>query len=154
MTPDGRRWIGMFGNPVVWLGTLAGLAIVLVAAARRAVPFVARWPVLLQLAVAYAFNFLPFAFIKRPMYLYHYFFALIFSVMLVALGIGAMAGWDTDDDTSFWQFPTAWSGRLYVACIALPLFAFLYAAPMTYGWPLSESAMTHRLMLIERRLNP
>lgn len=153
-TPDGERWIVLFANTVVWLGTVAGMLIMAGAALLRRAALRARVQALLFLAAGYAINLVPFAFIKRPMFLYHYFFALIFSVMLAALGVGALAGWDSNDDDEFWQFSSVWSRRVYVGIITLAAAAFLYAAPVSYGWPLTPAQFLHRRMLIERRLSP
>ncbi|MFI5311311.1 MAG: hypothetical protein ACHQQ3_08775, partial [Gemmatimonadales bacterium] len=107
---------------------------------------------LLLLAAGYALNFQPFAFIKRPMYLYHYLLALIFSVMLAALGVGALAGWTESDPDSrgAWRFPSRRSLALYALVLGLAAATFGYLAPMSYGWPLSARAVMHRRMLLER----
>ena len=143
------QWIILFGNPIVWLGTLAGMLVVVVQWLRRDARILRhRWP-LAFLGVGYLVNFLPFAFIARPMFLYHYFFALIFSVMFMAVGVGALCGWDANDDTRFAGFnrrgASVWFGGLAL-CAAL----FLYMAPMTYGWPLSAEGVSHRMHVIER----
>src|SRR5207244_4129914 len=82
----------LVGNPVVWWGILAAGATILLAASRRPERFRAVREPLALLAFAYVLNFLPFAAIRRQMFLYHYFFALIFSLGFVVLGIGAIAG--------------------------------------------------------------
>ena len=149
---DGERWIVLFGNPVVWLGTLAGVLIVLVSLARRSTALSGQGRVLSFLGVAWLVNFVPFAFIQRPMYLYHYFIALIFSVMFASMGIGALAGWAGDDGDQLWAFPSRAARLWYAGVAGLTLAAFVYLAPMSYGWTLGPSALEHRRDVIERHL--
>jgi dolichyl-phosphate-mannose-protein mannosyltransferase len=148
---DPQRWIILFANPVVWWGALFGMLATAVGAARRREAFVRHRRVLAFLAAGYAINFIPFAFITRPMYLYHYFFALIFSLMIGAVGVGVLMGW-MDDEVPFWRFPARRSLALYVAVIGLASTTFLYLAPMSYGWSLSAKAVLHRRWLLERHV--
>ena len=74
-----------FANPVVWFGALLGSAAVLVAALRGSTRLAPHRHALLFLAAGYAINFVPFALIKRPMYLSHYFIALIVSATFAYL---------------------------------------------------------------------
>jgi dolichyl-phosphate-mannose-protein mannosyltransferase len=157
-----ERWIVLFANPIVWWGALVGMGAMILAAtlrssrkagqasaAARLTPY--RTP-LLFLAAGYLLNFIPFAFIRRPMFLYHYLVAMIFSVMLAALGVGALAGWTDDDEDRFWRFPSRRSAILYIGVVALAAGLGLYLAPMSYGWPLSPSAVVHRRWVLERHI--
>jgi dolichyl-phosphate-mannose-protein mannosyltransferase len=149
---DSQRWIILFANPVVWWGALLGMAATAWGFVRRR-PLL--WPhraTLVFLAAGYALNFIPFAFIRRPMYLYHYFNALIFSLMIAAVGIGAMAGWLEGDDDVFWRFPGWGSRALYAGTIGLATATFLYLAPMSYGRALTESEVLHRRWILERHV--
>lgn len=146
-----ERWIILFANPVVWWGVLAGALATIVALMRRARALESKRALLLVLGVGYIGNFLPFAFIQRPMFLYHYFFALIYSVLFAVVGVGALAGWDADN-SMFWNFPGAMSGRLYGGIAAGATVLFLYLMPLTYGWPLSEAGLLHRRWLLERHV--
>jgi dolichyl-phosphate-mannose-protein mannosyltransferase len=145
-----ERWIVLLANPVVWWGTLFGVAAVVIAALGRRAALARHRAVLLFLATGYVLNFVPFAFIRRPMYLYHYFFALIFSLMFAAVGVGALAGWMDDERAPPWRFASRRSAALYSAIIGLAVSMFLYLAPMTYGWPLSARAVVHRRWVVER----
>ena len=145
-----ERWIVLFANPIVWWGALFGMLAVALAAMLRRAELERYRMALLFLAAGYALNFVPFAFIKRPMYLYHYFFALLFSTMIAAIGVGALAGWAESDDARPWSFPTKRSARFYFGIVALAAATFAYLAPMSYGWPLSAESVVHRRWLIER----
>jgi dolichyl-phosphate-mannose-protein mannosyltransferase len=146
-----ESWIILFANPIVWWGALVGAMATIVALIRRAKALESQRAMLLVLGVGYLGNFLPFAFIQRPMFLYHYFFALVYSVLFAAIGVGALAGWDGDDE-KFWAFPSAMSRRLYGGVAAGATILFLYLIPLTYGWPLSESGLLHRRWILERHI--
>jgi dolichyl-phosphate-mannose-protein mannosyltransferase len=148
-----ERWIVLSPNPVVWWGILIGLAAVAVAAFRRRAALEKRRDALLFLAAGFAFNLVPFAFIQRPMYLYHYFFGLIYSLMLAAVGVGILAGWVDDDAEPFWRFPSRRSAGLYVGIIGLAAVSFLYLAPFSYGRPLSAAGVLHRRWILERHVS-
>ena len=145
-----ERWIVLFANPIVWWGALFGVAAIVAAAIVRRAELARHRIALLFLAAGYALNFFPFAFIRRPMFLYHYFFALIFSVMLAATGVGVLAGWTDAGSESRWAFPSRRSSVLYSAVIGLATVAFLYFAPMSYGRPLRPASVLHRRWLLER----
>jgi dolichyl-phosphate-mannose-protein mannosyltransferase len=146
-----ERWIILFGNPVVWWGVLFGALAVVAASVRGARALAPRRAVLAALGAGYLLNFLPFAFIHRPMFLYHYFFALVYSVLFVAVGIGALAGWDGDDE-EFWRFPSAMSLRLFGGVAGAATILFLYLIPFSYGWPLSAQGVLHRRWILERHI--
>jgi dolichyl-phosphate-mannose--protein O-mannosyl transferase len=88
-----HRYLYLIGNPVVWWGTLLGVVLTLlggIVAPDRIYPHRRR---LVLLGVAYFGSYLPFALIDRPMFLYHYFFPLLFSLAFAVYGIGVLAGW-------------------------------------------------------------
>jgi dolichyl-phosphate-mannose--protein O-mannosyl transferase len=144
-----QQWIVMTGNPVVWWGAVIGMLLALggLALAHRperageawAIRLRERREAMLFLTVAWAINFVPFTLITRPMYLYHYFAALLFSIMLAAIGAEALLGW-TERRGRF-----AWSGMLVASAVA-----FAYLAPMAYGWQISRDAARHRRAMLER----
>jgi dolichyl-phosphate-mannose-protein mannosyltransferase len=144
-----ERWIMLIANPFVWWGALFGAAAVIVALVRKAKSLEPRRQVLTVLGAGYLCNFLPFALIPRPMFLYHYLFALTYSVLFVAVGIGALAGWD-GDDSAFWIFPSAKSRRVFVGIACATTAMFLYLIPLAYGLPLSKEGLAHRRWILER----
>jgi dolichyl-phosphate-mannose--protein O-mannosyl transferase len=152
-SPGGtRRWIVMYANPVVWWGTLIALgSLVFVAFTRRAAVAPHR-TALLFLTAGYVMNFAPFAFITRPMYLYHYFVALIFSVMLAAMSVGILLGLMDNAGSSSWPFPTPRTRAVYFGVIGFATIAFAIIAPFSYGWPLTERGMASRQRLLQRHV--
>ena len=75
-------------------------------------------------------NWLPFALIERPLFLYHYFFSLIFSMLLAALVFDRLWG----------RFGHMLRFRaIAVAAIVLLVLGFLLFTPITYGYALPNS---------------
>jgi len=146
----GKEYIYLQGNPIIWWGLIAGVVIVAVGWMRRPELFARhRWAMAL-LGVAWAANFLPFAGIVRPMFLYHYFFAFMFCIAAVSIGLGLLAGWMTDGE-KVWQFPSLGSAALYWGILAAALAGFLFFAPISYGLPLSDSGLSARIWLASWR---
>lgn len=145
-TGDTQEYIYMQGNPVLWWGLLVGVAVIALAWMRRPDLFARHGTTFALLAVAWAANFLPFSTIVRPMFLYHYFFSLMFCIAAVSIGLGLIAGWMTDGEKP-WQFPSRLSLGLYVGVLAVVLGCFLYFAPISYGWPLTDAGLTDRQWL-------
>lgn len=116
--------IYLLGNPIVWYGsTIALLASLWFLFRRRAD---ALLPILLG---GFAINFFPFAAIGRVMFLYHYFTALIFAIL-----VGA---WLLDK--------TKQRAKTALAIALLASIAFIYFAPLSYGTPLEQDALDRRL---------
>lgn len=116
--------IYLVGNPVVWFGSSFAVIASLWFLVRRRAD--ALLPILLG---AFALNFFPFAAIGRVMFLYHYFTALIFAVLVLAWLIDRL------------QRPER--GALALAFMAL--VAFIYFAPLSYGTTLEPPALERRL---------
>jgi dolichyl-phosphate-mannose-protein mannosyltransferase len=144
-----ERWIVLFANPAVWWGVLIGAVGVIVALVRGARSLVPKRPLLAVLGLGYVVNFVPFAFIERPMFLYHYLFALTYSLLFATVGIGALAGWDGDDD-AFWRFPSANSRRLFLGVAGAAALLFVYLMPISCGWTITSEGMLHRRWILER----
>jgi dolichyl-phosphate-mannose-protein mannosyltransferase len=141
-----KEYIYLQGNPVVWWGLLVGAVVVAVGWMRRPELFERYRGVMALLGVAWAANFVPFATIVRPMFLYHYFFAFLFSIAAVSIGLGLRAGWMTDGD-ALWRFPSQRSAALYWGILAVALAGFLFFAPISYGLPLSDGGLSARIWL-------
>jgi dolichyl-phosphate-mannose-protein mannosyltransferase len=141
-----KEYIYLQGNPVIWWGLLVGVVVVALGWLRRPELFQQhRWAMAL-LAAAWAANFLPFATIVRPMFLYHYFFAFMFCIAAVSIGLGLLAGWMTDGE-NVWQFPSRRSAALYWGILAVAMADFLFFAPISYGLPLSDAGLSARIWL-------
>lgn len=141
-----QRHIYLLGNPPIWWGLLVGVAVVAVAWIRRPEAFAAHTGTFGLLGIAWAANFLPFATIERPMFLYHYFFSFMFCIAAVSIGIGLLAGWTTDGDRP-WSFPSRGSAGLYVGILAVALAGFVWFLPISYGLPLTEGGLADRMWL-------
>ena len=141
--PGTQRYVYLQGNPMIWWGLLAGVAVVALAWIRRPERFAPVAGAMATLGLAWAANFLPFATIVRPMFLYHYFFALIFCAAAVSIGIGKLAGWDGPG----WTFPGRGSPALYAGLLAVVAFGFVFFLPISYGLSLSDAGLTDRLWL-------
>lgn len=145
----GEQRIDIQGNPVLWYGVLVAIATFVVALARKRVRAGRLRGALALLAAGYVMNFAPFALITRPMFLYHYYFALVYSVAFAALAVGLMAGWQDEDDAP-WRFATARSRAVFVATLALVALSFVWFAPLSYGTALGADAAAQRRWVLER----
>lgn len=113
--------IYLLGNPVVWwLSTLFGFLAVIFWHPRDN-PAKKWLPVCLWLAAM-----LPLLLVRRTLFLYHYFTALIAAVML-------LAGWLGDNSG---RFPKA---KILYAVMIIAATLFAYFAPLTYGLPLKPA---------------
>ena len=127
----------LLGNPVVWYGTLLALLVLLVAVIRDRRRFTGYgWPFSFLLG-GWAINYLPFAPIHRPLFLYSYFNSLIFSVGIAVLGVGIVLGWQAEVGAP-WSLATLRRSRLYSAWAAGAVLGFAFFVPLTYAWPISR----------------
>jgi len=138
--------IYLLGNPAVWWGILiivAGGCLASSKALHRLRNF--RFA-LIMLGAGYLMNFLPFSRIVRVMFLYHYLFALIYSLAFAVLMLGALADWNTDGPTP-WKFSSPVSKNLYIGVLTVALICFLYFAPLSYGFPLTPTELAQHMWL-------
>lgn len=112
------RALVLIGNPAVWWGGLVMLVYSLWQRLRRRQRYVSTDVLLF----GYSAYLTVMALIPRPMFVYHYFPALLFMIILMASVLA--------------QQPHFTSLRR-TAAIALVIAGFLYLAPYTYGLPLS-----------------
>jgi dolichyl-phosphate-mannose-protein mannosyltransferase len=145
-TDSKHEHIYLQGNPVIWWGLLAGVVVVALGWMRRPELFERHRGVMALLGVAWAANFVPFATIVRPMFLYHYFFSFMFCIAAVSIGLGLLAGWMTDGE-KVWRFPSRRSAAFYWGILVVGLAGFLFFAPISYGLPLSDSGLSDRVWL-------
>lgn len=120
--------IYMLGNPFVWWSSLCALILGVV-----------LWKPLIYenkliLYAGWLINFLPFIFIGRVMFLYHYFPALLFSIIITGLFLF--------DDLKYSR-----RVKLYIfSCIVALYFAgFLFFSPLTFGFPLTPEQYEMRM---------
>jgi dolichyl-phosphate-mannose-protein mannosyltransferase len=117
--------IYFLGNPLIWWGSTAAVVVL----------FLLLWSQRLKhrpetnfLLSAWAINFLPFIFIGRVMFLYHYLTAMIFAV---AIGV--------------WLLSQTRRRVLWLAIFAGGSFTvFLWFSPLVYGLPLTSAELSLR----------
>lgn len=145
--PNGTQGhIYFLGNPFVWWGILVVIIAGCLAstqALHRLRPY--RFA-LAFLVLAYFANLLPFIGIVRVMFLYHYLFALIFSLAFASILLGALADWHTDSKRP-WQFSSTLSRNLYLGIVTIAIIGFLYFAPLSYGVPLTPQELGQHMWL-------
>jgi dolichyl-phosphate-mannose-protein mannosyltransferase len=141
---NGRQGnIYLLGNPTIWWGiwiaVLTGLSYVWVTRHKLRPRTIAA----LSLAgVAYFINLLPFVGVARVMFLYHYFFSLVFSLIF------AVILWnDLSTDSDGHQLRDQRSKRVYAAVVALVVLTFVFFIPITYGVPLSPAGLQAHMWL-------
>ncbi|MFZ2193225.1 MAG: phospholipid carrier-dependent glycosyltransferase [Candidatus Moraniibacteriota bacterium] len=122
-----------FGNPLVWL--LGILGVLYFPAVWKKIKL--KTEIKLFLLVGFWINFIPFLFIKRLLFLYHYLSALVFSIILFSVLF----------------FVLEEKKRIFIPLIStlacLILFSFLVFSNFTYGFPTSNSwqnSITHFFM--------
>jgi dolichyl-phosphate-mannose-protein mannosyltransferase len=146
-----KQVIILLGNPVVWWGALIGALGVLLWLVRRPPLSPDQRFALGFLGGGFALNFVPFIFVSRLMFLYHYLFALVFAVLLAAYWVGTVAHWN-DDDGPLFHFASRRSAVGYWGLVTLIVASFAYFSPLSYGWTISERAFDNRFWVLHPRL--
>ena len=124
---SGNAKIYFLGNPIIWwFSTMAVVFAIIYSVFNK---FKDKTSDLLL--GMYLASFLPFIFIGRVMFLYHYMSALIFAIMLLAYNI-------SQSSNNKW---------LYAILIATSIITFVYFAPLTYGLPIIPNHQAGRLWL-------
>lgn len=141
----------LIGNPLVWFFSLASIIVYFYLKARRAVTGLAmKLPAVFYaenfrfLVIGYLAYLLPFAFVPRFMLIYHYFPALIFGIMLASATIDAFLN----------KMKPKQAGIVFCGIIFLTLASFVFFAPLTYGFPLSQEEFLARMWLPIWNYNP
>lgn len=133
--------IYLLGNPVVWMlgALLTFMALVFWLVMPRSLG--RHRKAIGALLVGYGLNFIPFAFIDRPMFLYHYLFALVFSILIAGMMLALFFDWQTE------RFGQKTAIRTLFTLGAVTLVVFLYFSPLSYGWPLGATELDQRMLL-------
>jgi len=118
--------IYLIGNPINWFLGLFGIFGVWFLPLGREKKIV--------IGLLYLANFLPFILVRRVLFLYHYLFALIISLVAFSFVLEEMAA-------KFSPKP-----RLFVVgcLLSVVLLSFLFFAPLSYGTPLSDQEFRMR----------
>jgi dolichyl-phosphate-mannose--protein O-mannosyl transferase len=117
--------IYLVGNPVLWWGSTAAVALL---AALLFVQKRKHTRTTTLLLGAWALNWLPFVFIGRVMFLYHYLAAFTFALMLLVVLVSGT------------KRRLVWFALVGVLALGL----FVWFAPLSYGWPLDPGALRAR----------
>jgi dolichyl-phosphate-mannose-protein mannosyltransferase len=73
-------------------------------------------------------NFIPFIFIGRVMFLYHYQTALIFSIMALIILLNRISNHKIQN-------------KMIISILILSFVLFIYFSPLTYGIPISKDTL-------------
>jgi dolichyl-phosphate-mannose-protein mannosyltransferase len=134
--PPTHSRIYLIGNPALyWGGALATLALIiyfLIALETQKIRAIPNKSAFYFIIIGFLANFLPFMFIGRIMFLYHYAAALVFSVMALAYLLDLVP-------------ETKRRARLTILCIILVTLVFYYFSPLTYGIPLTPAQYESRV---------
>ncbi len=123
--------IYLIGNPVLYWGGLLSLYFFVSSLIYQWPKYKTKIEVMAFLGIGYCVNFFPFALITRVMFLYHYFTALIFSILIMVFMI------DSIENESLKK-------KLFSGLVIFSLIFFFFFSPLTYGTPLSEHAQSLR----------
>lgn len=140
--PNGSQGhIYLLGNPIVWaLGALLTfMALVFWLVIPRSLGRYRNATGALLLG--YGLNFIPFVFIDRPMFLYHYLFALVFSILIASIMLALFFDWQAG------RYGRKTAVRTLLAIGAVVFVAFVYFLPLSYGWPLGPAELDQRMLL-------
>ena len=118
--PGWKAKIYFSGNPALWWLAGFGVIFTLLAASTKKGRRHLK-PISYILLLGYFANLLPFIFIKRVTFLYHYLPSLIYAVLILALWLGKF-----------------WNSQKIIAVSALILITavFILLSPLSYGCPL------------------
>jgi len=130
--------IYLLGNPLIWWMGLLSVVFVFITlfSEFRSKKKTIYFESLLVLAIGYLFNLLPYIFISRPAFLYHYFPSFIFMSLMMGFVL--------------WFFLKEKPIVLIVIFIIIAT-SFIYFAPISYGLPMSEERFNDRMWLASWR---
>lgn len=124
----GRIYIN--SNPILWWLSLAFLLFALF----QAISKPKRFPIYLYIALfGYFCNLLPFIFVSRVAFLYHYLASIMFGIFILSVYLSEL--WPKEKKYFF----------LIVGVIAIGFLAFI---PLSYGWQLPQAASQLEVELI------
>ncbi len=126
-----KSHIYFIGNPVLyWFGIISILILFIISLLN--IRKIKKEYISIFILIGFISNFLPFIFIGRVMFLYHYAPALVFSIMALVLCIDKIKNLNTQN-------------IVYTSTIILASFLFLFFSPLTYGLPLTDIELGYRV---------
>ena len=133
--------IYLLGNPAVWWLAFAGALTALIVWLAKPNWLGRRRKLVAFLLAGYALNFVPFTFITRPMFLYHYLFALLFSILVTCVMLGILFDWQKK------KYGGRAVTQTYWILVAVVVIGFLNFIPLSYGWPMTPSDLQQHMWL-------
>ncbi|MCX6811334.1 MAG: phospholipid carrier-dependent glycosyltransferase [Candidatus Berkelbacteria bacterium] len=124
--------IYLFGNPIIFWGSFLGVVILILNCLFFSKEMRRKFKTIMFILVGFVLNYLPFVFITRPMFLYHYLAALIFAILALCFVI---------DLTQNRRKKII----IFIVIIAISIASFFFFSPLTYGLTLSQKSFQARL---------
>ncbi len=151
-TDEKTASIYLLGNPLIWwpvfLSVISAFLLLLKKRWRRSTP-----PVIYLLSFGYWINLLPFIFISRVAFLYHYLPSFTFGILIFSLLWNKiiykpaaiekpykLKKQKIPQKIGFLTFPSKPRFLLYSVYLLIVLSMFLFLSPLSYGFPLSREA--------------
>lgn len=132
---NGESRIYLIGNPIIWWTSTATILYLafnaLYSIFQKKTTYYILHTTSYFLLAGYIVNILPFIGVKRVMFLYHYFIAYIFAIMIMV--------WLISQNKN--------SKKIFGVLAVASVIAFIYFAPLTYGLELSDKAYESRVWL-------
>lgn len=136
--------IYLIGNPVIWWLATAAILYALLNIILNGLRTL-KDKTMIFLLGGYVLNLLPFIGVKRVMFLYHYFVALIFSILILAYILDKSFD-KAQDKQSLDKLGTGKSSKWVIGTLlVLSAAAFIFFAPLSYGLNLSPGAYEARV---------
>ena len=132
INPEIASHIYLIGNPLLYLASLISILYLLNFTLKNKISKIIDAEVFVVLG--FLINFIPFMFIGRIMFLYHYEVALIFGLMAIPIVINKIENLKLRD-------------LALVSIIFISFILFIYFSPLTYGLPITNDQLNAHLWL-------
>jgi dolichyl-phosphate-mannose-protein mannosyltransferase len=127
---EGNAYLYLLGNPLIyWLGTLSIIFLMWQIFIKRSYDKVS-----LFILTGFLVNFLPFMFIGRVMFLYHYEAALVFSIIALCFIVDKLV-------------PEKMKELVVAILLGICIALFIFFSPLTYGRNLTDEQLSARMWL-------
>ena len=123
--------IYLLGNPIIFWGSFLGLIILMLNCLFLFEKMRQKISAVFFILVGFILNFIPFIFITRPMFLYHYLTALIFVILALCLVVDLLK--------------KRAKILIFVLILLLALASFIFFSPLTYGLKLKPQSFQTRI---------
>lgn len=124
--------IYLFGNPIIFWSSFLGVVILILDAIFFSDLRRKKYKTILFILLGFLLNFLPFIFITRPMFLYHYLAALIFAILALCFVIDLIQN-------------RRQKVIIFIFIAAIAAASFFFFSPLTYGLKISPDSFNARL---------